>query len=372
MISQNTTPDNPLSSRNEQRLLTQSDSHKIKAFAVIFMLILHTYTWPSWWLHDQYPYSPLFAKCCRSLSICVAIFSFLSGYAFYFIKNRSLCSSLLKLFKFYLSCGIVAIFCIVFAFAFGDYNPTIEDLWNNFLPIRETADIMKYSWYTVFFGYLMFLPPLLARIEKIENSILRHLLYVLLLIGINNLPVFLPYWGAARHYGSIAFFAYFFAKFGLFEKGYTFIKRFPDYGKLFCGISFCAFSLLLYSYLPGIVFHLLNPINLTAWVQPGIYCFSFIHTSICIFGLLLIVHTPCIPAIHSFLTTIGKHSMNIWLISALLTSKITGPLLQPYIYTKFIPYTLSAIIILCYLISLVLTPLQKGLISLLFKKKSLI
>lgn len=337
---------------------------------MIFMLILHTYTWPSWWLHDKYPYSSLFAKCCRPFDICVAVFAFCSGYAFYFIKDKSLCRSLSKLSHFYLSCAIVATFCVIFAFAFFDYNPTNEDLWNNFLPIRGTADIMRYSWYTVFFGYLMFLPPLLAWIERTANPVLRYLLYVLLLITINNLPDFLPYYGFSRRYGSVAFFAYFFAKFGLFKQGFTFIERFPAYCKLFCGINFCVFSMLIYSYLPEIIYHALNPMNLTAWVQPGICCFSIIHTSICIFGLLLIIHIPWPTIINKTLTTLGKHSMNIWLLSALLTSKITGPLLQSYLYTKFIPYTLGTIIILCYLGSLVLTPLQKGLIFLLFKRQN--
>lgn len=357
-----------LSPQSGKQLFTQSDSIKIKAIAVIFMLILHTYTWPTWWLHDQYPYSSLFAKLCSSLNICVAVFAFCSGYAFYYSKNKSICASLLKLTKFYSSCGIVATFGIVFAFTFCNYNPTSADLWNNFLPIKGTADIMKYSWYTVFFGYLMLLLPLLASGERIKNFVLQYLFYILLLITINNLPDFLPYYGFARLYGSIAFFAYFFAKFAIFERVYTFIEGFSPRCKVLCGVIICSFSMILMSYLPGIVFHSLNPFHLAEWVQPCTYCLSVIHTSICIFGLLLIIRIPWPAVINNTLTAIGKHSMNIWLISALLTSKITGPVLQPYIYTKFIPYTLGSIIILCYLISFVLSPLQKGIISILFKK----
>lgn len=354
---------------NGPHLLNQDVSIKVKAFAVIFMLILHTYLWPMWWYKCDYPYSFFFAKCCGPFNICVAIFAFCSGYAFYHIKDKSFYGSFLKLTKFYISCGIVATFGILFAFLFSDYNPASADLWNNFLPINGTADIMKYSWYTVFFGYLMLLPPLLAWIEKTKNPVLRYLLYVLLLIAINNLPECLPYYGHSRRYASVAFFAYFFAKFSLFDKGYAIIAHFQALYKVLLGVLLCVLSMFLYSYLPGILFHSLNLIGGTSWVQPGIACLSFIHTAMCIFGLLLIIHVPWPPIINEAVTGIGKHSMNIWLISALFTSKITGPMLQTYVYTKFFPYTLGAIILLCYFVSLVLTPLQKGLLSILFKRK---
>lgn len=367
------TDDHRVSSISENRLhlLTQDISTKIKAFALVFMVILHTFSYAGWWYSTPFPYSSFVAKCCLSFNICVAIFSFCSGYAFYFIKSKSIINSLIKLIKFYICCIICAAFVLILAILFCNYSDYGFPFWNNFLPLQGHANIMKYSWYTVFFCYLMILPPVFGAIERILNTYIKTALYILLLISINNFPTFAPYWGWTRLYASIAFFAYFFAKFNLFEKCYSFIKDFPPVCKLLVGIFLCVFAMTLYFYLPGIVFYSLKPLGGTAWVQPFVSSLSFIHTSICIFGMLLIIHVSWPPIINRIVTALGKHSMNIWLISAMFTSEITGPMLQTYVYTKFFPYTLVAVIFLCYLMSLVLTPLQKGILSILFKRKTI-
>lgn len=354
---------------NTTGLLSRENSFKIKAFALLFMIIMHTYAHAEWWYSCSYPHTVTARKFCLSLNICVAIFAFCSGYAFYYIKEKSLLTSAVKLSKFYISCAVIATFSIGIAFLFCHYTPASPLIvLHNFLPIQGHADIMKHSWYTVFFGYLMLLPPCIALIEKASNRKIQYLLYTLLFVVIINIPTFIPYWGWARIYACVAFFAYLFAKFGILERINNLTSPFSVGLKFIIGVTLCLISLVLYSYLPGISYHALSLMNAAAWTAKAIVCLSVIHTAMCIFGLLLILQCPMPTFLSKTLDAIGKHSMNIWLLSALFASPVTGPLVQPYIYTAFPIYTLSAIVFLCYLASLILTPIQKGIISLIFPK----
>ena len=89
-------------------------SNILKGIALIMMFIHHFYTFPTWWLEGiSYPLierlSPYF---CAPFQLCVPIFCFLTGYFYFYNKNKSYKYSLKKITDI-----LISYWCVFFVFA---------------------------------------------------------------------------------------------------------------------------------------------------------------------------------------------------------------------------------------------------------------
>ena len=74
-------------------------TNAIKGIALVMMFIHHFFTFPSMWTNGiRYPILEKWAPyLCEPTKICVPIFCFITGYTYYFCKNKNLVYSLRKI-----------------------------------------------------------------------------------------------------------------------------------------------------------------------------------------------------------------------------------------------------------------------------------
>lgn len=134
----------------------------VKGFALILMFIHHFFTFPEWYIPALSGLAhPWFAAHFTAPTrLCVGIFAFLSGYFYYFHKDKSLRYSLRKITDFLISYWAVYALLLLFAFVTVGYRP--DQLRYELFAIKRP--VMVFCWYVVYYCAFMLVLPLLWRL----------------------------------------------------------------------------------------------------------------------------------------------------------------------------------------------------------------
>lgn len=150
----------------------------IKGVAIVLMFVHHFFTFPKWHVAGaEFPtlfkLAPYFSE---PLKICVAIFAFLTGYFYFFSKQKNLKYSIKKSTDVYLSYAIYYLLLLLPILLFG-ISLTGKQISLGFLVLDPT--VMVFGWYVAFYILSIFLLPLYDRLSK-KASVAIFLITLLL------------------------------------------------------------------------------------------------------------------------------------------------------------------------------------------------
>ncbi len=146
-----------------------SMSKVIKGFAIILMVIHHCFGFPAWYI-DGISYNnvvilgvPLWTWIMNPTEICVSLFAFLTGYAYFFNKIPSLKYSIKKILSFlkYYWFILFVIF-IPCAVALGTYAPTLKSVIFNMFAVNN--NLICFAWYVYFYIFVMLTLPFVTKL----------------------------------------------------------------------------------------------------------------------------------------------------------------------------------------------------------------
>ncbi len=182
-------------------IITKRDSTIIKGFAILLMIVHHVWnpifikgisnipdTTSTYWLLDNISnYS----------KICVSIFAFLSGWAFWEVKNKfiSYRYSVNKCIHFLISYWVVALIFIIIGILTSDNLPTFKiailNLFGFEVGAKETMHYdyvnVVFAWYVRFYlAVLLTIPIILKIIDKVNIILIFFVIYVLCVLTQNS------------------------------------------------------------------------------------------------------------------------------------------------------------------------------------------
>ena len=332
----------------------------IKGIALIMMFIHHFFAFPSWWGGEIY--YPVIAKLssyfCTPLKICVPVFSFLTGYFYFFNEKKTYKYSLKKI-----SDILMQYLCVFFLFSFiayiNGYTYTMKDYILEAFALKHST--MIFCWYVHFYYTVMLILPLYSKIE-LENIFFDILVAVLILpVGIK---ILLNY-STNRFFSDVlvslltwivnVFTGFIFAKYDLFDK-------LDEVNRRLVHINFINVAMWL-------LITIICPIG--RYVAPRIYIsleeLPIIHKVVS-FGISLdIFYVPLfiyaivnLSRILNFrflnicIRQIGKYSLLMWFVSCIFFNN-SKSVFQPILYFPRNPLLVTLWgLLLCYIVSIVL------------------
>lgn len=315
------------------------------------MIIHHSFPWKERLIAD-FHYSATFCQFSMWCKFCVAIFAFISGWAFFLSKDKSFTHAVKKSGLFLLYYWICAVLCVLFAVFVCDYHIHEKRLLlNEFLPFQHPI-IMLHCWYVTFFIILQLTLPLFDLINRLHKDAIKFILAVFLSLFVAFIPksTQFPLWGDIRYFLPSAYYGYLFAQYHLFDKINNFIFPLNKWFRTLLFTTILCGSIPAYGLLPQLIkrfgykFH---PLYI------GIIAAFFIYALVELSRMMRFKH------LRSALIFIGTHSMNIWFLHSLFTSQATRELFQPYVYCFTVPpFVITACIVTCLPCSMALTLLQ--------------
>lgn len=131
----------------------------IKGIALIFMFIHHMLTCPHYFIDGiSYPSLMSFVEHYQNpFKLCVPVFAFVTGYCYYFGKDKSLKYSLKKITNLLIVYWTIYILFLMIATITGTYAFDWKNVIYELLAIRRP--VMIFCWYVLFYCTAMLLMP---------------------------------------------------------------------------------------------------------------------------------------------------------------------------------------------------------------------
>lgn len=327
---------------NGKTAISSDFSLSIKGLAVLLMVFHHCFGFPEWYIDvPVFLDNGILLEIAKSALICVPVFAFLTGWAYYHHQVKSIQYSAKKIITFLFDYWIVVIPISIFAILFCGYHYTYGTV-GEFLPLFPHP-LMIFTWYVWFYILMMTVFPIFAIIETEQKKAWRILCFIIILAGIlltaHNYSglKYLWFWYPSAISG------YFIAKYRLFE---TFSTRIKSKHIAFI-IASLFYILSLYIFRWGSFFG-----ESTGYSSAPLF----------ITGSLLLRYAFPAKQFWNTLRYIGQHSMNIWFIHCIFFSSITRGIVQPIVYFRDNPLWIFFITVTVSLAaSIVMQPIQKYL-----------
>lgn len=335
----------------------------IKGIALILMFVHHFFTFPAWWCEGiEYPLlkeiAPYF---CEPLKLCVPIFCFLSGYFYFYNKDKSYLYSARKITDV-----LINYWCVFFLFSgiavmLGHYVYTPDGYIGEMFALKRPT--MSFCWYVSFYYSFMLILPLIARLLS-KNIYLDLFISIFLFSLFRSIieSIVLNYFGNTiikELLNNLTWFptvlvGYVFAKYQLFNKAACYYSKVISFKKgiflwiviaLFVPMGryvFPFFSLELGS-LPMIPKSISFRMSMDLLYTP---VFIFCVASLC--GTVKLKYTQLI------LKQIGKYSLLMWFVSCIFYNN-SKKVFQPILYWPHNPVlVLIWGLLICYIASVIL------------------
>ncbi len=166
----------------------------VKAFAIIFMMILHCYC------TENYDVSLDFSRSLINgfswiFKICVGMFVFMVGYGYAFSNDKDLKYSFKHIKKLLIPFWII-LFVFTFPFCYGRVISDFRTLIYNLVGIDSSYNY--YSWFVYFFIYAMCVMPFISRFinrNPLKNTVIVIVIAYILVAFVHELPRCLALFG---------------------------------------------------------------------------------------------------------------------------------------------------------------------------------
>lgn len=354
-----TSPENQTDSL-AQPLLNRDGSQVVKAVALILMFVHHFFTIPRLWIDGiEYPFIEKIAfHFVYPTRICVPMFCFLTGYAYFFNKQKTLAYSLRK------DSDILVGYWLIF-FPFALLAVILTDFhYTGSVFIREmfalTYPSMFFCWYVHFYLVFMLLMPLYARTltQNIHLNLLLALIVIpsALTIVQSKVCPHLPYsevvvdslrlWLPNVLIGTIC------AQHQLLDRLHRLYQKYV--GKRKIGLVACALALLCLPMgrvvMPDFTISL-HRIPRLGLILSFPISFDVVYTPLFILCLLILWQRFRWQPLQTVIFQLGKYSMMMWFIHCLFFG-ICKNIFQPVLYFPRHPLLVTIWgLFLCYLLA---------------------
>lgn len=349
--------------REDTKVFSPSMSLIIKGVAILWMVIHHMYGFPDW--HEAGVYEdlmilgkPLSYWVCDSLKVCVGMFAFITGYGYFYAKEKTFRYSLKKILGVYLRYWFLS-FCLFYPLAkyfWPGYEMRGIGIFYHLTALNGT--LMNFMWYLPFYAYTMMMLWICHRFW--HKNIWIHLsglilvssgLNFLLRIVVKVIPpiyhLYLVNFSEWIYWFPVAALGYFLAK----ADAFSFLSQYWKWKHPLVSVFIILGLLLLRIQIESIA-----GITLDLIYVPGIL------------GELLYLHRRGhLEYLGRVLTVLGRYSLDIWFFHALLFSPYTS-YIQKYIFLVTCPIVeIGGVLILCLLLSMAMewgiTHLKKFLMN---------
>ena len=293
--------------------------------------------------------NPQLIKLALAFKICVPVFAFLTGWVYYYHKDKTIKYSIKKITTFLLDYWIVVLPMGIFAFLFCGYNFSIKSL-GELLPVHNHP-LMIFAWYVWFYILMMLAFPLFYIIEKHIRTIWLHLFFIVLTFGCLMILYFAKI-GEIKTFCQwfpCAICGYYIAKFRMLEFFLLFIKN------KCMALLVSIFSLASTLYIFSFDFYLPNGSFLHAYTR-------YTTAPLFVLGIILLRQILNINILWSSLGYIGKHSMNIWFVHCIFFSSVSRNVVQNMACFADEPMWIYSIVVIFSLgVSILISPIQSKL-----------
>lgn len=297
------------------------------------MEIHHFLTFPSWWIEGiSYPTAEkLSVYICRPMKLCVPIFCFLTGYFYFFNKNKTLKYSIRKISDLLITYWICFFMMAVIASIFAKYRYDIISVLLESLGLLYRPT-MRFCWYVHFYIAFMLLLPYITKIMSKNMYLDLFVSLILINVFIKTIIIFDPFDNLINEcilevlnslYTWIpnVLIGYIFASYDLFDKIYKLnIKT----------VSNKTIRIILW-----IVMSFLSFVGrfLLQSVGPCFFRISLdaIYASIYIYSVACIYKEINIKPINKLLVCLGQYSLSMWFISCIFFNNCQE-IFQPVLY----------------------------------------
>ena len=327
-----------------ESFIEKKDTNIIKGVALIFMFIHHFFTFPDRLIEGiSYNGLDLFAELFHDpFKICVSLFAFLTGYFYYFNKNKSFKYSFKKSTDLYINYVVILALMLIMDVILKCYRLSAKNVILE-LSLLDMPN-MEFCWYVAFYIISILLLPLYAKIAKKSpvlafscGVVLPCLISVMINIvkthfDVGSLDAVLDIIANLRWFPCIA-------------SGYLFASE-----KLFQKIDICRSGNRL---LKTVVYLLFMIIPFFARIGNG--SFDFVFAPMFIFGLVSLLKTFKTVKFLFPITVIGKYSLLMWFIHSVFFN-VSKEYTQPILYYPHNPVlVLLWGIIICLSISFIVS-----------------
>ncbi|MBQ7645878.1 MAG: acyltransferase [Clostridia bacterium] len=306
-----------MSESNHISFIDRESTNVIKGVALVFMFIHHFFTIPSYYVEGiSYPELSGFAELFKyPFEICIPIFAFLTGYFYWYAKNKTYRYSIKKCSDIWVNYLFTFALLLIPAIALGVYD------WS---PVNFFAEVfilyrpvMYFCWYVMFYITAMLILPLFAKLAKnhivpaVALSFLIPALFSPIIVG------FIP-----EKLDNLEF---------IFEK----LKWFPCVA---CGFVFARYDLFRFFRIECVhkrigarILYDLVLMSIPFWTKYFTSTADFIGAPTFVFGLVdlcgMIKHKKLLVP----LKLIGKYSLSMWFVHGLFFN-VCAPYTQKLLY----------------------------------------
>lgn len=322
------------------------------------MLIHHGCGFPEWIIVPGIDYSKTTLIYGANAKMCVAIYAFLTAYAFFLHKDKSHLYVFGKILNFLLNYWIVLFFIAFIACTVNQSDSVGQLLLRALFPIRiHSYDLMVFAWYVVFYALIMLALPYINLGEnrkKKWGGVFYPIIFCLILSLVFK---------AANITGAGFFFSvilgHLCAKFDILNRISTFFNKKGNTSRILGGVTtFCIFF-AGFSHFWGDHHVNLVSIVLQSLIIPFIITITLLYPLFIKFRLTYMF------------SYLGKHSLNIWFLHCIFFSGQTRSFFQPIAYWSKSPMlAVLTMLSICIILSFFLTKIQHFVLS--YIKKALL
>lgn len=340
----------------------------IKGIALLMMFAHHFFTFPEWWIDGiKYPVLEQLAPYFSSpLKLCVSIFCFLSGYFYYYAKDKTYSYSARKITDLLIDYwGVFFLFAFIAILTVGYYytpGGIIAEMFALNLPT------MTFCWYVYFYYIYMLLFPLMNKLIG-KNVFLDLLISIILVpkcfVAIDKI-YYIVFGNSALHYITndcglwlpTVLLGYIFARYMAFEWLDNHLKRIISTKVI--TIILCVVGLLCIPMgklvFPSITFY--SPKLPVIQKSISFYIsMDIIYAPLFIYCIVALSRTVALNYTKMVLKQIGKYSLLMWFVSCIFFNNAKS-FSQPFLYWPHNPILVMIWgTFLCYVISLALSVL---------------
>lgn len=162
-----------------QSFIERDETNIIKGIAIVFMFIHHFFTLPAFWtvsVSKMY-FGIDYTMFCSSFKICVPLFAFLTGYFYFYSKNKTLIYSVKKATDLWIT-YLFVFFCF---FIVGMIMGVYEFAFPRFITemFALTSRTMTHGWYVTFYVGTILLLPVYHKVSE-KSDFLAFSLFVII------------------------------------------------------------------------------------------------------------------------------------------------------------------------------------------------
>lgn len=345
---------------------SRAETNCFKGLLIIFMFVLHFFCYPGWYIDGiSYPELSWMEGMAGHFQICISGFSFLTGYLYFFNRNKTLKYSVRKILELYVSYWCVFLPVFIFALLSRTYKAGISGIFLEWWAI--TQNVLGFSWYVLFYVLAMVALPISVRFLCKNNIIF---------FGCTMVGAMALYYGASyfmpnlvilnilekfQVYFPVMVIGYIVARLDLFSTIDSQLNK-TRWGKL-----------LIVMFLAVIVF--MEP----TWLYAGNggFAVSFLRKCVRVFSIPIFVYAVMnifrgikVKAILFIFEELGKKSLSMWFFHCIFFScskEITQRLLY---FPKYPVLVLVWGLVLSYICAVPLTIVIEKIQTVLFEKST--